>query len=182
MDVKYTVCKLIRLYQLDDVFLVLRLTRFLIKSNSNVTKERILYSFVTISNILALLHYLACLWLYIGLPQMAETYYARYGAADEVPWILGTDEFAVMGKYELYVFAIYWVCTVITTVGYGDYSGATSFEFCVTMFLEFFGIFIFAYLSIAMNKLFDTSDSHSTYITAVESDLDMWLLKLENSH
>ena len=44
----------------------------------------------------------------------------------------------------LYVFSIYWVCTVITTVGYGDYSGGTTLEYEYTMCLEFFGLIVFA--------------------------------------
>ena len=50
----------------------------------------------------------------------------------------------------LYVFSIYWVCTVITTVGYGDYSGGTTLEYEYTMCLEFFGLLVFATMQTAV--------------------------------
>ena len=41
---------------------------------------------------------------------------------------------------------MYWVTTVITTVGYGDYSGGTSAEYILTFGFEFFGIIVFSML------------------------------------
>ena len=48
------------------------------------------------------------------------------------------------------IFADYWVATVITTVGYGDYTGGTSIEYAFTFGIEFFGFVIFASLQIAI--------------------------------
>ena len=64
-----------------------------------------------------------------------------------------------MGEVELMIFSDYWVCTVITTVGYGDYSGGTSIEYSFTMAIEFFGFVIFASLQISIIKMarFDRS-------------------------
>ena len=46
--------------------------------------------------------------------------------------------------------SVYWVCTVITTVGYGDYSGSTSTEYVAMMGLEFFGMVVFAVLQVTV--------------------------------
>ncbi len=39
---------------------------------------------------------------------------------------------------------------MITTVGYGDYTGSTSIEYCFTMGIEFLGFVIFSVLQIAV--------------------------------
>lgn len=44
------------------------------------------------------------------------------------------------------IYATYWVCTVITTVGYGDYTGNTTLEYEFTFAIEFLGFIIFAIL------------------------------------
>ena len=51
-----------------------------------------------------------------------------------------------MSKDQLYIFSTYWVCTIITTVGYGDYYGGTTIELEATLFLELFGIVVFTLL------------------------------------
>ena len=58
-----------------------------------------------------------------------------------------------MDGFQLYVFSTYWVCTVITTVGYGDYTGGTTREYAVTLFLEFFGLLVFTTLQMAVNRV-----------------------------
>jgi hypothetical protein len=44
----------------------------------------------------------------------------------------------------VYIFALYWIFEVITTVGYGDYSGSTTQELIFSMFLEFAGLTFFS--------------------------------------
>ena len=46
--------------------------------------------------------------------------------------------------------SVYWVCTVISTVGYGDYSSSTYTEYWAMMFLEFFGMVVFAVLQVTV--------------------------------
>ena len=54
---------------------------------------------------------------------------------------------------QLLIFSNYWVCTVITTVGYGDYYGSTTLEYSVSLMIEFLGFVIFAVLQIAVFKI-----------------------------
>ena len=58
-----------------------------------------------------------------------------------------------MNYYQLYVFSTYWVFTVITTVGYGDYSGGTTLEYEVTLFLMFFGLVVFTLLQMTVMRV-----------------------------
>ena len=92
-------------------------------------KDDITYALGVISKIVILLHYLSCLWIYIGGPAFND-YEEGY-----LPWQLADEDFHGMTNYELYVFSTYWVCTVITTVGYGDYAGGTTLEYEVSLFL-----------------------------------------------
>ena len=93
---------------------------------------------------MVLLHYLGCTWIYLG-SRSFEGYEAGH-----VPWILANDDFKGMSKPQLFIFSTYWVCTVITTVGYGDYTGSTSVEYLFSLLVELFGFIIFATLRIAV--------------------------------
>ena len=91
-----------------------------------------------------LLHYLAIVFIWIGSEHFTD-YEPGY-----VPWQQANDDFKGYSKLRLYIFSIYWVCTVITTVGYGDYSGGTTLEYEYTMCLEFFGLIVFATMQTAV--------------------------------
>ena len=66
------------------------------------------------------------------------------------PWMFANEDdgFLEMSKTQLFIYATYWVCTVVTTVGYGDYTGSTSIEYAFSFAIEFFGFFIFALIQI----------------------------------
>ena len=51
-----------------------------------------------------------------------------------------------MDAIQITIYSTYWVCTVVTTVGYGDYYGSTTLEYIVSFAIEFFGFVIFAVL------------------------------------
>ena len=57
-----------------------------------------------------------------------------------------------MSRYQLYIFSTYWVCTVITTVGYGDYHGGTTLEYEATLFLMIFGVVVFSLLQLTVTR------------------------------
>lgn len=91
-----------------------------------------------------LLHYLSFLWIWIGGDFFID-YEEGY-----LPWQKANSDFEFMTIYQLYIFSVYWVCTVITTVGYGDYAGGTTLELSVTIFLEFLGLVVFSVLQVAV--------------------------------
>lgn len=131
--------KNIRLYQIWLLYYPPEwATRVLIKCEYQI--KVFVFAFATFSCITVLLHSLGCLFIYIGSERYNDY---EVGA---VPWILANEDFHGMSDLSLIVFADYWVCTVITTVGYGDYSGGTSIEYMFSIAIEFFGFVIFATL------------------------------------
>ena len=94
-----------------------------------------------------LLHYLACIWIFIG-----SDYFTDHEEG-YTPWIANNDDFAEFDSSQLVIFATYWVCTVITTVGYGDYYGTTTLELEYTILLEFLGFVIFSVLQIGVLQI-----------------------------
>lgn len=100
----------------------------------------IIYAYQTLCRIFMLLHYLAIGWVWIGSADFID-FEVGYD-----PWSIDIEDFQGNSEYQLYIFSVYWVCTVVTTVGYGDYAGGTSLEILYTICLEFFGIVVFAVL------------------------------------
>ena len=135
----------------------------------------ILYACSTFSQIIVLLHYLGCLFIYIGSERYIDYEYGR------VPWTLANDDFKGMSNVELIIFADYWVCTVVTTVGYGDYTGSTSLEYVFTFGIEFFGFVIFAALQIALSQIIKIDSSFKGFIGQRDFDVMKWMHRIEKS-
>lgn len=53
---------------------------------------------------------------------------------------------------------------MITTVGYGDYTGHTSSEYIFSIVLEFIGLIFFSFLMGSINGIFNTSDDFEDLI------------------
>ena len=79
------------------------------------------------------------------------------------------------------IFATYWVCTVITTVGYGDYFGTTTLELQFTILLEFLGFVIFSVLQIGVLQIVNAEQSFDSQISETDFNVINWLMTLENS-
>lgn len=92
------------------------------------------------------------------------------------------NDFAGKLKHTQYIFAFYWIFEVITTVGYGDYSGATSEEYIFSIILEFMGLTFFSFLMGSINGIFNTSDNFDDLIEEKLDSLDMWIKKIEKSN
>ena len=104
----------------------------------------IVYAISTLSRIAILIHYLAIMWIWIG-----SDYFVGFEQGFD-PWLISIEDFAGYTMYRSYIFSVYWVCTVVTTVGYGDYSGGTSLELIYTILLEFSGIMVFSVMQVAV--------------------------------
>lgn len=96
-------------------------------------------------------------------------------------WIYAND-FEKKSYTTQYIFAFYWIFEVITTVGYGDYSGKTSEEYIFSIILEFLGLTFFSFLMGSINGIFNTSDSFDDLIEEKLDTLDMWIKKIEKSN
>jgi len=81
-----------------------------------------------------------------------------------------------------YIFAFYWIFEVITTVGYGDFVGKTSYEYVFSIVLEFLGLTFFSFLMGSINGIFNTKDNFDDLIEEKLDSLDMWIKKIEKSN
>ena len=123
-------------------------------------------------------HIMACCWLRIGNLR-------RCDEDTEEPctesWVF-QEGFDTKPVYTQYIFAFYWIFEVITTVGYGDYSGKTSYEYIFSIALEFLGLTFFSFLMGSINGIFNTSDNFDDLIEEKLDSLDMWIKKIEKSN
>ena len=71
LDSKFIFLKIVRIYEIDMLhFALAKIMRRIYHNQSDSEKNDKEYAFGTISKILVLLHYLSCLWIYVG----SETY------------------------------------------------------------------------------------------------------------
>jgi len=115
--------------------------------------------------VLLLTHIMACLWITIGMADdgwvskfvknnkeiYMEEHPDKHYEADSAE--LFTD---AMHRYcfPIYVNAAYFILTTITTVGYGDISGHTKYEYLFSMCVEFVGLTFFSLLTGTINVMF----------------------------
>ena len=105
------------------------------------TMQFLSYSMFTI----ILVHYFACVWIYLG---------DKFLLGDEAaPWLLANPEFLACSNTQVYVFSLYWILVCITTVGYGDLVAATLAEYAFVIVLEFVGLLIFSFFMLLASEL-----------------------------
>jgi hypothetical protein len=135
-------------------------------------------------------HLMGCIWLYLGgqydckinplEPQNMDTEENLIPGC--VPSWIYKNDFEKKSYHTQYIFAFYWIFEVITTVGYGDYSGASSEEYVFSIILEFLGLTFFSFLMGSINGIFNTTDSFEDLIEEKLDSLDMWIKKIEKSN
>ena len=145
MNPKFCVLKNVRLYKIWLLhFPIEYLSQVCCEKNDRHNQWVLVYAVSTGCQILILLHYLGCAWIWVGSDYFSDL------EADHVPWTIANEDFHGMNNVSLMIFANYWICTVITTVGYGDYYGSTSLEYAFKIAVAFFGFVIFSVLQIAV--------------------------------
>jgi hypothetical protein len=91
------------------------------------------------------------------------------------------DGSMIADRQTKYITSFYWSVTTLATVGYGDVKGFTWQEYCFTMFVEFIGIAFFSFVMGSINNNFLTDSSSKEYVAAKIEQVDIWLVKLDNS-
>lgn len=158
---RFVPLKILRLYQIQLLHFPLEtLVRIIYHKKDQKHVYVVIYACATICQILMLLHYLAMVWIFVG----SSTFLEREPGF--MPWSL-TEDFVDYTNYRLYIFSVYWVCTVVTTVGYGDYAGGTTLEYTYTLLLEFFGIFVFSTLQVAVLQVVNLDSSFAGFQTQI---------------
>lgn len=74
-------------------------------------------------------HILACIWCYLGRMDMHQEFENRKS------WVyaINVDDH---DSATIYITSLYYILQTITTVGYGDYTGSTRYEYLFAMVLE----------------------------------------------
>ena len=126
-------------------------------------------------------HCCACIFINFGM-QYPCTTIVKGGTSCTKSWIYANDDFKGKPKTTLYIFAFYWIFEVITTVGYGDYTGNTQEEYIFSILLEFLGLTFFSFLMGSITSIISTSDNFDDLIEDKLDTLDMWIKKIEKSN
>ena len=134
-------------------------------------------------------HLAACIWIYMGLldrdlppeEQTSWVYVNDLYGADTDPI---TQESVGRSKSNtaLYAFALYWVFTTLTTVGYGDYAGGNTKEYLVTLGFEFLGFCYNAVLISVMSSFFASDANFDDLLDSRLAEMDLWMKRIERSY
>jgi hypothetical protein len=155
----------------------------LVMSKYSKKRQNDLTSFaVLILLVIYINHLAACIWLWLG----------SLSPCDNVDSIFTDKECIKSWKFEnnfdnkpivtQYIFSIYWIFEVVTTVGYGDFTGKTPYEYVFSIILEFLGLSFFSFLMGSINTIFNTKDNFNDLIEEKLQSLDVWIKKLEKSN
>ena len=134
--------------------------------------------FIVFSAALLFGHIAACLWIALGTMDDGWLTMLQTLPDDDG----GDPEFKKYGPMEVYIFALYWVFTVLTTVGYGDYAGYSSTEFVFSIGLEFCGLTFFALLTGLIAPLVTPEKDYQGMLMEKTGDLDIWIKKLQQAN
>ena len=118
-----------------------------------------------------LINFITCIWILVGIHTPDS-------------WIYNDDTIKELGKFEenksyYYVYALNFLLTVFTTVGYGnDYSHSQrELEFIIC--IEFGSVIVQAGLILSMGKLFGGFDhSFKRQIRDKLDKVDLWILEI----
>jgi hypothetical protein len=97
------------------------------------------------------MHILACSWSFVGMN--VDGSWIDGGPIDDTSKSSLHPIFEKTDKKGIYIAAIYWVITTLTTVGYGDYTGYTEEEYLFEMAVEFIGIGFFSFFMGSINSI-----------------------------
>ena len=86
------------------------------------------------------------------------------------------------GPTELYIFSLYWIFEVLTTVGYGDFSGSSNAEMLFSIFLEFGGLLLFSILTGLLVELVSIGGDFKDLLGDYVERVNIWVMKLEKAN
>jgi len=70
-----------------------------------------------------------------------------------LPWIEKSEMISGYTREQKYILPLYWIFTLFSTVGYGDFYGSTKGEYLITVLFMFIGILIFSMISFLVVKV-----------------------------
>lgn len=147
--------KIYKLIRLIRIIKILKVIKQKTKIDANLTSkvkieggsERLM--FVSLIFIFAC-HLFACFWIILGQSE----YLSNNGS-----WF--NQEIRDSSDFSKYIIALYFTVTSMTTVGYGDMSGATEMEHVFCMLLMCIGVIVFTYVSGALSSIIGSMDDQN---------------------
>ncbi len=116
---------------------------------------RFIYFIILMLYLVYVIHVLSCFWILLGFLWNPDgtSWFTTAG----LPPASYKGKESYFEKFEsiapIYVRAIYFTVTTLTTVGYGDIKGITNYELLFQMGLEFIGIAFFSLLMSSINNI-----------------------------
>jgi Ion transport protein len=124
-----------------------------------------------------LTHFVASMFIFIGHLDINSP------EEDRMSWLsVPGNQFEDQSWHYVYVFAYYWIFEVVTTVGYGEFTGSTKTEQLYSIFVEFLGVTFIALLLGFLGKAIGHDVTFDGFITERLDVIDNWALKLEKSN
>ena len=123
---------------------------------------------------------LACIWIWFGFSEDCSEATEEDKCVQS--WVYANEFDKLQRISSIYIFSFYWIFEVITTVGYGDYSGQTTPEWIFSICLEFIGLTFFSFLMGSISALFGSSDNFNDLIEEKLDKLDVWIKNIEKSN
>ena len=121
------------------------------KMKIGVAMERLMLFVITC---ILFIHSLACMW--IGLAYANEAAY--------LPNWVRANGYLWQTQYELYITAVYFTVTTITTVGYGDISATETGERLLSIVTMLLGVVSFSFATGSLTSLISNADSRQAHI------------------
>lgn len=118
--------------------------------------------------VMIITHFMACTFIYLG--NLGPAYWIRKNGFDK------------KSNFSIYVFSFYWIITTLTTVGYGDYTGAEMEEIIFTMILEFIGLTFFSLLTGTISIIAGKKETFNALVNERLDKLDVWIKQIEKSN
>lgn len=160
----FTINRLI--YWIEESYITKRILSEVLVKDEYLRKSIIgLLKFIALVSITC--HVIACIWYYITT---VEDYPQN--------WI--QDRYS--DDQEKFIASLYWTTVTFTSVGYGDIVPKTVPEYIFTMFVQFLGIMVFAYLMGHVNTYISNIDKKKNAIHKRENELDRWIFELDRNY
>ena len=120
----FKLARMVHIYKLTVPLEIL--LRFALQKYSKKRQSDIIGFAGLLLYVVYICHIMACIWLKFGMFEDCHIVKEEDGKCIK-SWVYneGFNEMPISSQY---IFSFYWIFEVITTVGYGDYSGKTSYE------------------------------------------------------
>ena len=143
--------------------------------------------------ILFWLHIMTCTWIYLGQQDCYDEVWLSKTPDESTSWMFiaktdfskdprtiyeqVVDDDSPMSLSSLYIYALYWVLTVLSTVGYGHATYNASAELIYACFLEVLATITQAYTILSFANLLTIKEYSFEHLMFVRmNDADYWLV------